>query len=92
MQDYAADVTTLITQYRQPPVLIGWSMGGLVALMVAATGVACACAGLAPSAPARQVDTSVVLRTGEFGQRSMASRAVTLMSKRPCLTWIARNV
>jgi pimeloyl-ACP methyl ester carboxylesterase len=67
MQDYAADVTVLVTQCRQPPVLIGWSMGGLVALMVAATGVAGACVGLAPSTPARQLNTSVVLRTGEFG-------------------------
>ena len=67
MQDYAADVAELVTQFRQPPVLIGWSMGGLVALMVAATGVACACVGLAPSAPAQQLDTSVALRTGEFG-------------------------
>jgi pimeloyl-ACP methyl ester carboxylesterase len=67
MQDYAADVTVLVTQCRQPPVLIGWSMGGLVALMVAATGVACACVGLAPSTPARQLNTSVALRTGEFG-------------------------
>ena len=67
MQDYAADVTMLVTQCRQPPVLIGWSMGGLVALMVAATGVAGACVGLAPSTPARQLNTSVALRTGEFG-------------------------
>ena len=35
--------------------------------MVAATGAACACIGLAPSVPARQLDTSVQLRTGEFG-------------------------
>lgn len=67
MQDYAADVVALAAQFRQSPVLIGWSMGGLVALMVAATGVASACVGLAPSTPARQLDTSVALRTGEFG-------------------------
>jgi pimeloyl-ACP methyl ester carboxylesterase len=67
MQDYAADITVLITQCRQPPILIGWSMGGLVALMVAATGVASACVGLAPSTPAQQLNTSVALRTGEFG-------------------------
>ena len=58
----------LMTQCRQPPVLIGWSMGGLIALMVAATGVAGACVGLAPSTPARQLNTSVALRTGEFGE------------------------
>jgi pimeloyl-ACP methyl ester carboxylesterase len=68
MQDYASDVTVLMTQCRQPPVLIGWSMGGLIALMVAATGVAGACVGLAPSTPARQLNTSVALRTGEFGE------------------------
>jgi pimeloyl-ACP methyl ester carboxylesterase len=67
MQDYAADVTVLIAQCRQPPILIGWSMGGLVALMIAATGVVGACVGLAPSTPARQLNTSVALRTGEFG-------------------------
>src|SRR4030095_1560331 len=67
MQDYAADLTVLVTQCRQPPVLIGWSMGGLVALMVAATGAASAWVGLAPSTPARQLSTSVALRTGEFG-------------------------
>jgi pimeloyl-ACP methyl ester carboxylesterase len=67
MHDYATDVAVLATQCRQSPVLIGWSMGGLVALMVAATGVAGACVGLAPSVPARQLDTSVTLRTGEFG-------------------------
>jgi len=68
MQDYATDVTGLVTQCRRPPVLIGWSMGGLVALMVAATGVAGACVGLAPSTPARQLNTSMALRTGEFGE------------------------
>ena len=30
--DYAADVAALVAQFRQSPVLIGWSMGGLVAL------------------------------------------------------------
>lgn len=32
MTDYAQDVQVLVAQLRQPPVLIGWSMGGLVAL------------------------------------------------------------
>jgi pimeloyl-ACP methyl ester carboxylesterase len=67
MWDYAADVAALTAQFRQAPVLMGWSMGGLVALMVAATGVTCACVGLAPSTPARQSNITVALRTGEFG-------------------------
>src|ERR687887_542038 len=56
-----------VWEFWQQAVLIGWSMGGLVALMVAATGVASACVGLAPSTPARQLNTTVALRTGEFG-------------------------
>lgn len=67
MHDYAADVRMLASQFAQPPVLIGWSMGGLVALMVAASGRTAACIGLAPSTPARYVHASTVLRTGEFG-------------------------
>jgi pimeloyl-ACP methyl ester carboxylesterase len=67
MHDYAADVRALAAQFTRPPVLIGWSMGGLVAIMAAAAGIAAACVGLAPSTPARQVNASVTLRVGEFG-------------------------
>ena len=35
MQDYADDVHSVLTQMSQPPVVMGWSMGGLVAMMVA---------------------------------------------------------
>ena len=47
--------------------VMGWSMGGLVALMVAATGDAAACVALAPSVPALEIDPSAALRKGEFG-------------------------
>lgn len=67
MADYAADVHTLIHELARPPILIGWSMGGLVALMVAAAENVVGCVGLAPSLPANQVDSSVVLRQGIFG-------------------------
>src|SRR5215208_6557244 len=67
MVDYAADVGTLVGQLGRRPVLVGWSMGGLVAMMVAATGVSDACVALAPSRPARKLDPSVLLRPGEFG-------------------------
>jgi pimeloyl-ACP methyl ester carboxylesterase len=67
MHDYAADVRLLALQLNRPPVILGWSMGGLVALMIAATGMTAACIALAPSTPARRLDPSVELRTGEFG-------------------------
>jgi pimeloyl-ACP methyl ester carboxylesterase len=67
MRDYAADVATLAKQLRQPPVVVGWSMGGLVAMMVSASEPASACVALAPSLPTRQAHASAVLRPGEFG-------------------------
>jgi pimeloyl-ACP methyl ester carboxylesterase len=67
MDDYAADVRMVMAQLPAEPVLIGWSLGGLVALMVASGGGVRACVALAPSAPARKRDASVPLRTGEFG-------------------------
>jgi pimeloyl-ACP methyl ester carboxylesterase len=66
MHDYAADVLMLAEQLRRPPILIGWSMGGLVAMLASASADAVACVGLAPSAPARAIDEAVSLRVGEF--------------------------
>ena len=42
-------------------------MGGLVAMMAAAAGGTTACVGLAPSMPARAINTSLPLRSGVFG-------------------------
>ncbi len=67
MRDYEADVRTVITSLQDAPVVMGWSMGGLIAMMVAASGDSKACIALAPSMPARARDTSVPLRCGEFG-------------------------
>ena len=67
MHDYADDVQETIAQLAQRPVVMGWSMGGLVAMMVAEGGDAAACVGLAPSTPARAVDPAVPLREGVFG-------------------------
>src|SRR5215467_1629555 len=49
--DYAADLEKLIAGLAEKPVLIGHSMGGLLAQMLAARGLAQACILLAPSAP-----------------------------------------
>jgi pimeloyl-ACP methyl ester carboxylesterase len=66
MHEYAADVVRLVEQLRHPPILIGWSMGGLVAMMAAMSGGVTACVGLAPSMPARTIETSLPLRSGVF--------------------------
>jgi pimeloyl-ACP methyl ester carboxylesterase len=67
MRDYTADVGRLVEQLSRRPVLIGWSMGGLVAMMAASTGGVTACVGLAPSMPARTVEHALPLRSGVFG-------------------------
>jgi pimeloyl-ACP methyl ester carboxylesterase len=67
MDDYLNDVSTLVTQLAQLPVLIGWSMGGLVAMMAAERGLAQAWVGLEPSQPASKSDPGITLRDGEFG-------------------------
>ena len=61
MKDYAQDVASVAERLPGRPVLIGWSMGGLVAMMAAAAIKARACVGLAPSAPSTRVDESVTL-------------------------------
>ena len=67
MQDYADDVSELCHAVRERPVLMGWSMGGLVALMSASACRALACVGLAPSTPASSTNPSITLREGVFG-------------------------
>ena len=51
MSDYAADIAALIEAQPEPPVLIGHSMGGLVAMMAAAKAPVRALVLLAPSPP-----------------------------------------
>jgi pimeloyl-ACP methyl ester carboxylesterase len=74
MADYAADARALLGQLAAEPVVMGWSLGGLVALMVAAVGGARACVALAPSAPTRGRNVEALLRTGVFGPEEYGIR------------------
>ena len=67
MQHYASDVSLLLAQLARPTALLGWSMGGLVAMMTAAQGEVIACVALGPSMPSREMDSAAQMRTGEFG-------------------------
>jgi pimeloyl-ACP methyl ester carboxylesterase len=71
MTDYASDVTSVIDAWGvdgSTPVLIGWSMGGLVAMIAATRAPVAAVVGLAPSTPSRTIDESLPLREGEFDE------------------------
>ena len=67
MMAYADDVAEAAKGLPEAPVVLGWSMGGLVALMFAAKGLARACVALAPSTPAAEHDSGVEIRAGTFG-------------------------
>jgi pimeloyl-ACP methyl ester carboxylesterase len=67
MRDYVDDVSSLMSQLGPEPVLMGWSMGGLVAMMAASEGAPAACVALAPSVPSRERDAAAPLRPGVFG-------------------------
>ena len=67
MAGYDADVLDVVGQMVRPPVVMGWSMGGLIAISVAATGRAAACVAIAPSTPVRHRDRDAALDRGVFG-------------------------
>ena len=66
LHDYVEDIGALAGQLKRPPVLVGWSMGGTVALLAAAEGIGAACVALDPNRPAREPETSAVLRQKEM--------------------------
>ena len=67
--DYVAAVETVAAQLSVPPVVIGWSMGGHIAVMAASRGGFCACVALDPDPPADSTDDA---RELAFGQISPA--------------------
>ncbi len=69
MHDYADDVASTARKFSTRPIVIGWSMGGLVAMLVADAGLASACVGLAPSTPVLHKDENAPLRAGVFGPK-----------------------
>jgi pimeloyl-ACP methyl ester carboxylesterase len=51
MADYVADLTAVVRDLSRPPVLVGWSMGGLLALMYGAVVRTLGVLALGPSTP-----------------------------------------
>jgi len=91
MADYADDVIAFARTLRQAPVVVGWSMGGLVAMMAAMLRNAWACVGLAPSTSARVFDASVALRIGVFGPEEYVMESRMVRDERKAGIVIARR-
>ncbi|TAK80490.1 MAG: alpha/beta fold hydrolase [Dehalococcoidia bacterium] len=66
MDDYLEDVRRVARTLPAPPVVLGWSMGGLLALRFAEVAPSAACIALAPSPPARVRNPDVEIRRGVF--------------------------
>lgn len=66
MDDYLDDVMRVASTLNAPPVLLGWSMGGLISLRMAAVAETAGCIVLAPSLPARHRDPRAPIRRGVF--------------------------
>ena len=67
MSDYAADLAALIRAQPAPPILVGHSMGGLVAQMAATKAQVSALVLLAPSAPWGVAGASLEEAASAFG-------------------------
>jgi pimeloyl-ACP methyl ester carboxylesterase len=72
MRDYAADVSALIETLPEKPVLVGHSMGGLIAQMLAAKGLASSLVLIAPSAPWGLIPSQWEQYASPFGLYLMA--------------------
>jgi pimeloyl-ACP methyl ester carboxylesterase len=57
MADYVDDVRAAARRLAAPPVVVGWSMGGLAALMYAAAAPVRGVVALGPSAPRELIDS-----------------------------------
>jgi pimeloyl-ACP methyl ester carboxylesterase len=67
MTDYIADVESVVGQLARQPVIMGWSMGAVIAMMVAGRGGVVACVALEASPLSRTVNPDAELREGEYG-------------------------
>src|SRR5438067_11691535 len=72
MRDYVADLVLLCRSLEKPPILVGHSMGALVAQMAARKVKAAALVLLAPSAPWGLVSWTVEEAVASFGAHMAA--------------------
>jgi pimeloyl-ACP methyl ester carboxylesterase len=79
MADYVADIQAIVGRLSGPPVLVGWSMGGLVALMYGAVAPTLGVLALGPSTPGPLLEApaSAPPAAGVFGPEAYGITDVT---------------
>lgn len=79
MADYVADVEAAVSPLGAPPVLVGWSMGGLVALMYGAIVRTVGVLALGPSTPGPMLEAPAAAppRPGVYGPEAYGITSVT---------------
>lgn len=79
MADYIADVQAVAARLPAPPILVGWSMGGLVALMYGAIAPTLGVLALAPGTPGPLLEApaSQPPAAGVYGPESYGITSVT---------------
>ncbi len=83
MADYVADVEAAAAGLPDPPVLVGWSMGGLVALMYGAVAPTLGVLALGPSTPGPLLErpASAPPSLGVYGPEAYGITSVTSLSQ-----------
>lgn len=66
LADYVSDIHRVVQTLKQPPIMMGWSMGGLLSMLYSTTYGASACIGMAPTPPANKPNTTFVIEDGEY--------------------------
>jgi len=79
MADYVTDVQAVVDTLPRPPVLVGWSMGGLVALMYGAVAPTLGVLALGPSTPGPLLEAPAAAppRPGVYGPEAYGITSVT---------------
>lgn len=79
MADYVADVQAVVATLPAPPVLVGWSMGALVALMYGAVAPTLGVLALAPSTPGPLLEAPAAQppAAGVYGPEAYGITSVT---------------
>jgi len=94
MSDYVSDIRCVVENLDRPPIMMGWSMGGLISMLYATTYDTAACVGLEPTTPAKTTNPEFRIRGGEYPPiiPGMTDRPIDDQSQLPDLDFEERQM